>query len=197
MQHLATANPHVFVGVPRFFEKLHAGIEERLAGSPAPARRLARWGLATGTRPRRTVARRARDRSRRPCAMAHCRCPSPPAATGSVRAQHPLPHQRIGVDAGVVARVVRRSGAARARSVRRKRGYRSRRDEPSCGAQARHRGPADVEPTRWCSVPIPRSGCEVLESSAATSKPVRRRLPRMASGRPETSASSRPTDSCA
>ena len=50
VQHLATANPHVFIGVPRFFEKLHAGIEERLAASPAVVRRLARWGLAAGTR---------------------------------------------------------------------------------------------------------------------------------------------------
>ena len=50
VQHLATANPHVFIGVPRFFERLHAGILERLARSPAVVRRFVLWGLETGTR---------------------------------------------------------------------------------------------------------------------------------------------------
>jgi long-chain acyl-CoA synthetase len=48
--HLATIRPHVFIGVPRFFEKVRAGVEERLASAGAPARGLARWAIARGRR---------------------------------------------------------------------------------------------------------------------------------------------------
>jgi len=40
--------PHLFIGVPRFFEKLHAGIEQALQSKPAWQRRLAAWSLAVG-----------------------------------------------------------------------------------------------------------------------------------------------------
>lgn len=48
VQHLQSASPHVFIGVPRFFEKLYSGIDERLAG--ALAQRAARWAIAAGRR---------------------------------------------------------------------------------------------------------------------------------------------------
>jgi long-chain acyl-CoA synthetase len=44
VKHLPTINPHVFIGVPRFFEKVQAGIDERLEGG------IARWALACGRR---------------------------------------------------------------------------------------------------------------------------------------------------
>jgi len=46
MLHLQSASPHVFIGVPRFFEKVQAGIEDRLSARPALTRTVARWALA-------------------------------------------------------------------------------------------------------------------------------------------------------
>lgn len=48
--HLPAVSPHVFIGVPRFFEKVCSGIEDRVATAPAPARALARWALGVGQR---------------------------------------------------------------------------------------------------------------------------------------------------
>jgi long-chain acyl-CoA synthetase len=42
--HLPSINPHVFIGVPRFFEKLHAGVDERLRSG------FARWAIRCGRR---------------------------------------------------------------------------------------------------------------------------------------------------
>ena len=47
--------PHVFIGVPRFFEKLHAGIEDALAKKPAWQRQTAQWSLQAGDRHARAV----------------------------------------------------------------------------------------------------------------------------------------------
>ncbi len=46
VQSLREAEPTVFVGVPRFYERLHAGIEERLARAPWWQRWLVRYALA-------------------------------------------------------------------------------------------------------------------------------------------------------
>lgn len=40
--------PHVFIGVPRFYEKLHAGIQEAMAKKPAWQQEIAQWALRTG-----------------------------------------------------------------------------------------------------------------------------------------------------
>lgn len=42
--------PHVFIGVPRFYEKLYAGIREALAKKPPLQRRIAQWALTAGER---------------------------------------------------------------------------------------------------------------------------------------------------
>lgn len=48
MDHVAQVAPDVFVGVPRFFEKLHDGLQARIGGSPAPLRALLRWAWRVG-----------------------------------------------------------------------------------------------------------------------------------------------------
>jgi long-chain acyl-CoA synthetase len=50
MARVAEIQPHIFIGVPRFYEKLDRGIAERIDAAPAGQRRLARWGIATGAR---------------------------------------------------------------------------------------------------------------------------------------------------
>jgi long-chain acyl-CoA synthetase len=50
MKHLPAIRPAVFIAVPRFFEKVQAGIEERLAAAPARAQDLAQWALTCGKR---------------------------------------------------------------------------------------------------------------------------------------------------
>lgn len=50
MQHLPQIRPHVFIGVPRFFEKLHAGIVTELDGAGLLHSRIARWALRVGER---------------------------------------------------------------------------------------------------------------------------------------------------
>lgn len=42
--------PHVFIGVPRFYEKLHAGIQDAIANKPAWQQHIAHWALRTGDR---------------------------------------------------------------------------------------------------------------------------------------------------
>lgn len=53
MDHVAGVAPDVFIGVPRFFEKLHAGLLARIDSLPAPPRALVRWAWRTGLRARR------------------------------------------------------------------------------------------------------------------------------------------------
>jgi len=55
MLHLTSASPHVFIGVPRFFEKVQAGIEDRLTARPALTRAFVRWALALGRRRERGI----------------------------------------------------------------------------------------------------------------------------------------------
>jgi long-chain acyl-CoA synthetase len=43
-------SPHVFIGVPRFYEKLYAGIQEAMAKKPAWQQSVAHWALRTGER---------------------------------------------------------------------------------------------------------------------------------------------------
>ena len=50
MRHVVAIRPDVFIGVPRFYEKLHAGIVDQIDGMPAPRRRAALWGLRVGSR---------------------------------------------------------------------------------------------------------------------------------------------------
>ncbi len=48
MAHVALAEPDVFIGVPRFYEKLHEGLQARISAMPSPLRALVRWGWQTG-----------------------------------------------------------------------------------------------------------------------------------------------------
>lgn len=48
MRHVGTIAPHVFIGVPRFYEKLHAGMMERVAAGPSWQRTLVHWALRAG-----------------------------------------------------------------------------------------------------------------------------------------------------
>jgi long-chain acyl-CoA synthetase len=50
MRYLPRANPHLLIGVPRFYEKIHAGIGERIATASRPVSALAHWALETGAR---------------------------------------------------------------------------------------------------------------------------------------------------
>ena len=50
IRHVARIDPHVFIGVPRFFEKLHAGIVETIAHKPVWQQVLARWAWNVGDR---------------------------------------------------------------------------------------------------------------------------------------------------
>ncbi|HEY3196411.1 MAG TPA: AMP-binding protein [Nitrospirales bacterium] len=59
MDYVAQAAPHLLIGVPRFYEKLHSGVEARIAALPRPASALSRWALRTARRGRRTGLRYA------------------------------------------------------------------------------------------------------------------------------------------
>ena len=50
MRFVSVIEPHVFIGVPRFYEKLHAGIQEALAKKPTTQQRFAHWALRVGGR---------------------------------------------------------------------------------------------------------------------------------------------------
>ena len=50
MRYLPRANPHVLIGVPRFYEKLHAGIHDRISTASRPASALAHWALKAGSK---------------------------------------------------------------------------------------------------------------------------------------------------
>jgi len=60
VEHLPDVRPHVFIAVPRFFEKLHEGIEQKLAAQPPLARRLVAWALQSGDAAAACVRRGAR-----------------------------------------------------------------------------------------------------------------------------------------
>lgn len=50
MLHLPAIRPNVFIGVPRFFEKFHAGVMARLDDAGPLTSRVARWAIAVGAR---------------------------------------------------------------------------------------------------------------------------------------------------
>ena len=50
LEAMAAVRPTIQCAVPRFYEKLHAGIERRLATAPAARRRIFRWAVATGAK---------------------------------------------------------------------------------------------------------------------------------------------------
>ncbi|NRF66482.1 AMP-binding protein [Aquincola sp. S2] len=50
MEVVAQVSPDIFVGVPRFYEKLHEGLREGIASRPALQRRIAETALAIGRR---------------------------------------------------------------------------------------------------------------------------------------------------
>lgn len=52
MQAVAQVSPDIFVGVPRFFEKLHAGLVENIAAQPPIRQRLVNWAWNVGRRVR-------------------------------------------------------------------------------------------------------------------------------------------------
>jgi long-chain acyl-CoA synthetase len=55
MEHVAAANPRVLIGVPRFFEKLRAGMVDRIAATSPLARVAARHAIALGERRARAL----------------------------------------------------------------------------------------------------------------------------------------------
>ncbi|MBL8358932.1 MAG: AMP-binding protein [Rubrivivax sp.] len=50
MEHLPAIRPHVFIGVPRFYEKFHAVVTGRMAARGGLAAGMAHWALTTGER---------------------------------------------------------------------------------------------------------------------------------------------------
>lgn len=52
MSVVAQVSPRIFIGVPRFFEKLHEGLVTQINGLPPLQRRLVRWAWAIGRRAR-------------------------------------------------------------------------------------------------------------------------------------------------
>ena len=50
MHYIATLNPHLFVGVPRFYEKLYEGIAESVEKMGPFKKRLVQWALMQGDR---------------------------------------------------------------------------------------------------------------------------------------------------
>ena len=48
MRHVGTIEPHLFIGVPRFYEKLYAGMMEKVGQAPAWQRSLVAWALQVG-----------------------------------------------------------------------------------------------------------------------------------------------------
>ncbi|MBL8471249.1 MAG: AMP-binding protein [Rhodocyclaceae bacterium] len=48
MRHIKEIAPHLFIGVPRFYEKLYAGIQDVVARQPGWQQRLVRWALRVG-----------------------------------------------------------------------------------------------------------------------------------------------------
>jgi long-chain acyl-CoA synthetase len=62
MRYLPRANPHLLIGVPRFYEKLHDGIRDRIAAAPRLVSAVAMRALATAAR-RATAARERRKSS--------------------------------------------------------------------------------------------------------------------------------------
>jgi long-chain acyl-CoA synthetase len=55
MEHVATIAPHLFIGVPRFYEKLHAGIVAAIEAKPSWQQALARWAIRAGDRRARAL----------------------------------------------------------------------------------------------------------------------------------------------
>ena len=50
MQYVRRVNPHLLIGVPRFYEKLYAGVLDKIAESSRPVSAAANWALETGAR---------------------------------------------------------------------------------------------------------------------------------------------------
>lgn len=48
MRHVGTIKPHLFIGVPRFYEKLYAGMMEKVRRGPAWQQWLVAWALEMG-----------------------------------------------------------------------------------------------------------------------------------------------------
>jgi len=55
MQHVAAISPHLFIGVPRFYEKLHAGLVEAIGAKPSWQQAVARWAMRAGDRRARAL----------------------------------------------------------------------------------------------------------------------------------------------
>ena len=55
MRHVAAISPHLFIGVPRFYEKLYAGIHEAIDAKPAWQRTLVHWAIREGERRARAL----------------------------------------------------------------------------------------------------------------------------------------------
>jgi long-chain acyl-CoA synthetase len=55
MRYVVAISPHLFIGVPRFYEKLHAGIHEAIDAKPAWQRALVHWAIREGERRARAL----------------------------------------------------------------------------------------------------------------------------------------------
>lgn len=69
MRYVKFIAPHLFIGVPRFYEKLQAGIDAVIEQQPAWQRRMVRWALRVGQR--HAAASRAGEREGLADRLAH------------------------------------------------------------------------------------------------------------------------------
>ena len=144
MRHVVAIRPDVFIGVPRFYEKLHAGIVDQIDADAGAA--TARSALGSSRRlaipERSALGSRCRHRA----AVDACAGGSAGAATDSRRdGRQPAVHdQRFGPDAPLVARAVRGDWLAGVRSVRIERERDPGRGEQPGSAPPRHRRPRDA-----------------------------------------------------
>jgi long-chain acyl-CoA synthetase len=50
MAHIGAVDPDLLIGVPRFFERVHGAIQDRVRRAPAPMAWLGRWAISMGER---------------------------------------------------------------------------------------------------------------------------------------------------
>lgn len=55
MDHVAGIAPHMLIGVPRFFEKFHAGVAEAIKAQPGWQQAVVRWAIEAGNRRARAL----------------------------------------------------------------------------------------------------------------------------------------------
>ena len=82
MQVVAGVSPDIFIGVPRFYEKLYDGIQARVDAMPVPQRRLVTWARGVG----REISRRRSSNQPVPSLLALAHAAAEALVLGRVRA---------------------------------------------------------------------------------------------------------------